>query len=507
LSEKKKNAKAKTGLERTETELIRIRRDKRDAIREAGGNPYPNDFRPENTAGEIVESFGDMSKEELENINDSFKLAGRLILKRDFGKASFAHIQDATGKIQVFFQKDTMGEAFKAVKKYDVGDIIGVVGTPFRTKTDELTISVTESRLLVKGLRPLPEKWHGLTDVETRYRRRYIDLLVNPDVRKVFEKRSRLVNAVRAFFMDKDYIEVETPMLHQVVGGATAEPFVTHHKTLHMDLFLRIAPELYLKRLLVGGMDKVFEINKNFRNEGISTQHNPEFTMLEFYRAFATFNDLMQITEELFCKVAEEIAGGVKIVYQENEIDFTPPWERISVFDATIKYGGVDEAVLKDEAKMREFAKGLEIPVEKKWGWGKLLIEIFEKTAEDKLKGPVFITDYPSEVSPLSRPFDDNPDFVERFELFIAGMEIANGFSELNDPDEQKIRFERQLEMGEFGEGVREYDRDYIMALEYGMPPAAGEGIGIDRMAMIFTDSPSIREVILFPQLKEKEVK
>lgn len=499
--------RGETKTERVEEELVRVRREKRDAIREAGENPYPNDFKPEDTAGEIIEKLGEKTKEELEKVKDTFKIAGRLVSKRDFGKASFAHIQDATGKIQLFFQKDTLGEGFKAIKKYDIGDIIGVKGAPFRTKTDELTIEVAESRLLVKGLRPLPEKWHGLTDIETRYRRRYVDLLVNPEVRGVFETRSRLINAVRSFFMERDYIEVETPMLHQVVGGATAEPFVTHHKTLHMDLFLRIAPELYLKRLLVGGMDKVFEINKNFRNEGISTQHNPEFTMLEFYEAYATFDDMMRITEELFCEAAEQIIGKKAITYQGREIDFTPPWEKVSVFDATIKYGKVDGAVLEDEAKMRKFATDIGIEVDKKWGSGKLLCEIFEKTAEDKLMGPVFVTDYPAEVSPLSRPFDDNPDFVERFELFISGMEIANGFSELNDPDDQRERFKRQLEMGDFGKGVREYDKDYIMALEYGMPPAGGEGVGIDRMTMLLTDSPSIRDVILFPQLREKEEK
>ncbi len=499
--------KSEVKTEKAEEELIRVRRQKRDAIREAGENPYPNDFRPENSAKEIIDSLGGKTKEELEKVKKSFSLAGRLVSKRDFGKASFAHIQDGTGRIQLFFQKDTLGEAFKAVKKYDIGDIIGVSGTPFRTKTDELTIEVSESRLLVKGLRPLPEKWHGLTDVETRYRRRYVDLLVNPEVREVFETRSRLINDVRSFFMERGYIEVETPMLHQVVGGATAEPFATHHKTLHMDLYLRIAPELYLKRLLVGGMEKVFEINKNFRNEGISTQHNPEFTMLEFYEAYATFDDMIRITEELFCDVADKITGNKVMTYQGQKIDLTPPWERVSVFNATVKYGGVDAAVLKDEAKMRKLASDIGIEVEKKWGKGKLLCEIFEKTAEDKLTGPVFITDYPAEVSPLSRPFDDNPEFVERFELFISGMEVANGFSELNDPDDQRERFKRQLEMGDFGKGIREYDKEYIMALEYGMPPAGGEGIGIDRMAMLFTDSPSIRDVILFPQLREKEEK
>jgi lysyl-tRNA synthetase class 2 len=425
--------------------------------------------------------------------------------RRDFGKASFAHLQDGSGKIQVFFQQKTLGEAFSGCKDLDIGDIVGVTGGLFRTKTGELTIDVSEFRLLTKGLRPLPEKWHGLVDVETRYRRRYLDLLVNPEVRRVFETRGEMVHAVRTFFLERGFIEVETPMLHQIVGGAAARPFTTHHNTLDMDLYLRIAPELYLKRLLVGGMDKVFEINKNFRNEGISTQHNPEFTMLEFYESYATYEDFMELTEELFGEVAGKVLGTHRIVYQGTEIDLSPPWERISLREATMKYSGISENVLSSEGKMRDLAKKLEIDEKESWGEGKLLMEIFEKCAEANLIGPVFITQYPTEVSPLSRLSESNPDVVDRFELFIVGVEIANAFSELNDPEDQMLRFQRQLEMGDFGEGIREYDRDYIRALEYGMPPAAGEGIGIDRMAMLFTDSPSIRDVILFPQLREKE--
>lgn len=501
-------SKQKATENRSESELIRVRREKRDAIKEKGQAPYPNDFIPKDAVHKIIEDFGRMAGDELEGLDGTFAIAGRLMSKRDFGKASFAHIKDGLAtdsKLQLFFQKERLGDDFKETKKYDVGDIIGVSGNLFRTKTDELTLNVSESRLLVKGLRPLPEKWHGLTDVETRYRRRYVDLLINPDVRRVFETRGKLIHSVRSFFIERGYIEVETPMLHQVVGGATAEPFITHHKTLHMDLYLRIAPELYLKRLLVGGMDRVFEINKNFRNEGISTQHNPEFTMLEFYQAYATFDEMMDITEGLFLSVANSIKGGPRITYQGEEIDLTPPWERMTLFDATVKYGGIDEEVLKDESKMRGLLKEMDAPVEDSWGWGKLLVEIFEKTAEEKLKGPIFITRYPTEVSPLSRPANDDPDFVDRFELFIARMEMANAFSELNDPEDQEKRFKRQLETGDFGEGVREYDIDYIESLEYGMPPAAGEGVGIDRMAMLFTDSPSIRDVILFPQLREKK--
>jgi lysyl-tRNA synthetase, class II len=493
------------GAQAPEQELIRIRREKRDAIAAAGKNPYPNDFRPTTTAREIADRYVDKTREQLEANTDALAVAGRLIAKRDFGKSSFAHILDGTGKLQVFFQASALGEGYDETRRYDIGDIIGVTGTPFRTKTGELTVNATGARLLTKGLRPLPEKWHGLSDVETRYRRRYVDLIVNPHVKEVFLTRSRVIAAVRAFFIEKGFIEVDTPMLHQVVGGAAARPFVTHHNTLDMDLFLRIAPELYLKRLVVGGLDRVFEINKNFRNEGISTHHNPEFTMLEFYEAYKTYEDCIKLTEELFSSVATKVMGKTTVTYQGIEIDLTPPWERIEVFDAVVKYGGVDKEVLADEAQMRERLKSLGVEPETSWGYGKLLLELFEKTAEDKLTGPVFVTSYPTEVSPLSRPSDDRPGFTDRFELYMAGMEIANAFSELNDPDDQERRFIHQIEADDFGEGVREYDHDYIRALEYGLPPAAGEGIGIDRMVMIFTDSASIRDVILFPQMREKE--
>jgi lysyl-tRNA synthetase class 2 len=493
------------GTQAPEQELIKVRRHKRDAIASAGTNPYPNDFRPTATTREVIERYGSQTRQQLEGCTDTIAVSGRLIAKRDFGKSSFAHVLDGTGKIQLFFQAQVLGDSYDQTKSYDIGDIIGVVGTPFRTKTDELTVNATEARLLTKGLRPLPEKWHGLSDIETRYRRRYVDLIVNPHVKEVFLTRSRLITAVRDFFIQKGFIEVDTPMLHQVVGGAAARPFVTHHNTLDMDLFLRIAPELYLKRLVVGGMDKVFEINKNFRNEGISTHHNPEFTMLEFYEAYRTYDDLMALTEELFAQVARRVLGKTAVTYQGAEIDFAPPWERIELFDAVVKYGGIEKEVLADESRMRERLTKLGVEPEKGWGHGKLLLELFEKTAEDKLAGPTFVTHYPTEVSPLSRPSDDRPGFTDRFELYMAGMEIANGFSELNDPDDQERRFLHQLEAADFGEGVREYDRDYIRALEYGLPPTAGEGIGIDRMVMIFTDSSSIRDVILFPQMREKE--
>ncbi|MBN2225181.1 MAG: lysine--tRNA ligase [Deltaproteobacteria bacterium] len=493
------------GSQAPEQELIRVRREKRDAIKAAGKNPYPNDFRPTAGAREVADRYADKTREQLEDSTDTLAVAGRLISKRDFGKSSFAHILDGTGKIQVFFQAQALGDTYDETKTYDIGDIVGVVGTPFRTKTNELTVNAAQVRLLTKGLRPLPEKWHGLSDIETRYRRRYVDLIVNPHVKEVFLTRSRLIAAVRAFFIDKGFIEVDTPMLHQIVGGAAARPFVTHHNTLDMDLFLRIAPELYLKRLVVGGMEKVFEINKNFRNEGISTHHNPEFTMLEFYEAYKTYEDLMTLTEELFADVARNVLGKTTLTYQGAEIDLAPPWERIELADAVVKYGGIEKDVIADGARMRSRLKDLGVEPEASWGNGKLLLELFEKTAEDKLTGPVFVTSYPTEVSPLSRPSDDRPGFTDRFEFYIAGMEIANAFSELNDPDDQERRFLAQLEADDFGEGIREYDRDYIRALEYGLAPAAGEGIGIDRMVMIFTDSASIRDVILFPQMRDKE--
>jgi len=373
------------GVQAPEQELIRVRREKRDAIAAAGKNPYPNDFRPTESAREVTEKYGAKTREQLEGNADTVSLAGRLIAKRDFGKSSFAHILDGTGKIQIFFQAASLGDGYAETKTYDIGDIIGIAGTPFRTKTDELTINAAEARLLTKGLRPLPEKWHGLSDVEMRYRRRYVDLIVNPHVKEVFLTRSRLITAVRDFFIGKGFIEVDTPMLHQVVGGAAARPFVTHHNTLDMDLFLRIAPELYLKRLVVGGMDRVFEINKNFRNEGISPHHNPEFTMLEFYEAYRTYEDLMSLTEELFSQAARRVLGKTTITYQGAEIDLAPPWERIEMSEAVVKYGGIEKEVIADEARMRERLKELGQEPEKGWGHGKLLMELFEKTAEHKL--------------------------------------------------------------------------------------------------------------------------
>lgn len=437
----------------------------------------------------------------------SFTVAGRIIARRSFGKAAFIQIQDRKGRMQVYVRKDTVGdEAFEAFETFDIGDIVGVGGTPFRTKTGELTLNAAFIRLLTKSLQPLPEKFHGLTDVETRYRQRYVDLIVNPEVREVFVKRSRIVNLIREFMVRKDFLEVETPMMQPIPGGATARPFVTHHNALDMQLFLRIAPELYLKRLVVGGFERVFEINRNFRNEGISVRHNPEFTMMEFYQAYATFEDLMDFTEELLCHVAQEVLGTLDFTYQEMPISFQRPWKRLAVVEAILEYGDIDAKSLADRDLAYAYAQrlGLDLPADV--GYGKLITEIFEEVAETKLIQPTFITAYPTEVSPLSRKSDKDPEIVDRFELFIAGREMANAFSELNDPVDQKERFLAQVAAKAKGDDEAHYmDEDYIRALEFGLPPTAGEGIGIDRLVMLLTDSPSIRDVILFPQLRKEK--
>ena len=474
-------------------------------LKDAGVNPYPNDFKPETTASEVVRGFGALTKEELEAKRHPVCIAGRIMAIRDFGKASFIQIQDMSGRLQAYIKKDFLGEdGYALFKKCDMGDIVGVGGTLFRTRTNELTIEVTALRLLSKGLHPLPEKWHGLTDVEARYRQRYLDIMVNPEVKEVFLKRSMIVQHIREFLTSRDYIEVETPMLQPIPGGAAAKPFKTYHNALSMELYMRIAPELYLKRLVIGGLERVFEINRNFRNEGISTQHNPEFTMLEFYQAYATFEDLMDLTEELVSALVIKIHGRLKISYQGQELDFTPPWTRISVYDAIRKYANAPEEIFTNKAKALEFSKKLGIEVAPGLSHGKVLIEIFENTAEHRFSQPTFVTLYPLDVSPLSRKNEKDPSLVDRFELLIAGREIANAFSELNDPVDQRERFEGQLNERAAGDiEAHEMDEDYVRALEYGMPPTAGEGIGIDRLVMLLTDSPSIRDVILFPQLKK----
>ncbi len=485
------------------SELLLQRRRKVDALWEAGINPYPNDYKPRHTSADVISAYGQC--ETIEEGADTFVIAGRIIARRSFGKAAFIQLQDRKGRIQLYVRKDTIGdEAFEAFETFDIGDIIGATGTPFRTKTGELSLNVSQVRLLTKSFLPLPEKFHGLTDVETRYRQRYVDLIVNPEVREVFIKRSRIVNLIREFMVSHDFLEVETPMMQPIPGGATARPFVTHHNALDMELFLRIAPELYLKRLVVGGFERVFEINRNFRNEGISVRHNPEFTMMEFYQAYATFEDLMDFTEELLCHVAREVLGTLDFSYQGTEISFQRPWKRLTVKEAILEYGNIDAKSLEDRDLAYAYAQkiGLELPADV--GYGKLITEIFEEVAETKLIQPTFITAYPTEVSPLSRKSDKDPDIVDRFEFFCAGREMANAFSELNDPVDQKERFLGQVAQKAKGDEEAHYmDEDYIRALEYGMPPTAGEGIGIDRLVMLLTDSPSIRDVILFPQLRK----
>jgi len=486
------------------TDLLQLRRDKIQELRDQGYNPYANDFPVSHVTADIHSAHAEQDAVALADCDVTYVIAGRIMARRDFGKAGFLQLQDRAGRLQVYVGKDNIGEAaFEQFKKLDLGDIIGVAGVPFRTKTGELSLRISALKLLTKSMLPLPEKWHGLTDVETRYRQRYLDLMVNPEVRETFRKRSRIVALIREFMVERDFLEVETPMMQPIAGGATAKPFITHHNTLKMDLFLRIAPELYLKRLVVGGFERVFEINRNFRNEGISIQHNPEFTMMEFYQAYATYEDLMDFTEELICHVAEQVCGSRQISYGGREVDLSSPWDRLTVKEAIIKYGQVEAEVLEDPAKTLAYANSLGLEFQGHIGHGKLLTEIFDEVAEPKLWNPTFITQYPTEVSPLSRKNDDNPEVVDRFELFVVGRELANAFSELNDPVDQKDRFIKQLAEKEAGdEEAHAMDEDYVRALEYGLPPTAGEGIGIDRLVMLLTDAASIRDVILFPQLR-----
>jgi len=483
-------------------ELIAQRIKKRDELLQSGVEPYGGVFYAEDHAVELHDKFGDSTKESLEATPVTCSLAGRIIAMRDFGKAAFAHIQDATGRVQIYFKKDLLGEKYVIVKKLDIGDIVGLKGRLFRTRTNELTVEVDELTFLTKSLRPLPEKWHGLKDIEMRYRQRYVDLIVNPEVRQTFMKKSAIIKAIRDFLEAKGFVEVETPMMQPIPGGATARPFKTHHNALGMDLFLRIAPELYLKRLLVGGFERVFELNRNFRNEGISTRHNPEFTMLEFYIAYRDYQFLMSFTEELIPYIAEKTLGTLKLPYGEEVIDLTPPWPRLAMLDALMQKG-VPQEIFKDREKACAWAKANNIPVEKEMSLGKVLDEIFKEKVEPELIQPTFIIDHPVELSPLAKRKPDNPELVERFELFMASREIANAFSELNDPTDQRQRFLSQVEAKAQGdEEAHSMDDDFVRALEYGMPPAAGEGIGIDRLVMLLANCQSIRDVILFPQLR-----
>ena len=484
--------------------LIQQRIHNLETLRKEGVNPYPNDFRATHTSREIKEAFGSKSDEVLKGLEETFSVAGRIMAIRDFGKASFIQIQDREGRIQAYLQRDLVGrEAYQFFKKFDIGDFIGVRGKLFRTKTHELTLQADSFQLVTKSLQPLPEKWHGLTDVETRYRHRSLDLIANPRVKEIFLTRIQAIQMFREFFTGRGFVEVETPMMHPIPGGATAKPFKTHHNALGMDLYLRVAPELYLKRLVIGGLEKIFEINRSFRNEGISTLHNPEFTMLEFYQGYATYEDLMAMTEELLCSMVKRFCGGLSLTYGGQEIRFTPPWKKIRYKDALVEFGGFDPEVIHDPSKAVKAVEGIGLELKKGTSHGRVLDELFKERVEPHLRQPTFVTHYPTEVSPLSRRNEEDPEVVDRFELFIAGREIANGFSELNDPIDQRNRFLKQL--GERGD-VEEYglrlDEDFLHALEFGMPPTAGEGIGIDRWVMLLTDSPSIREVIFFPLLR-----
>lgn len=496
------------------SELIQVRRAKLDEFRARGINPYLNRFKVSANIGNIIRDYSPSSKEELDQKVIEVTIAGRIMTRRKHGKTTFCNIRDGFGEIQIYVKKDDIGEEpYDLFEKFDIGDFIGVTGKISRTKMGELTLFSREVKLLTKSLLPLPEKWHGLKDVELRYRQRYVDLIANPEVKKVFVYRSKIIHAIRQFLTERDYLEVETPMMQPIPGGATARPFKTFHNALDMELYLRVAPELFLKRLVVGGMDRVFEINRNFRNEGISTEHNPEFTMLEFYTAYADYRDLMDLTEELFRYIAQGVFGTQVFactseengVEHEDTIDFSKPFRRFTFRDSLIEVGEIPSSVVDDPAKAVEFSLANKVVLTKKDSPGKVLGKLFDHFVEPKLVQPTFITDYPLELSPLSKKKEDDPSLVERFELFIARKEIANAYTELNDPIDQKLRFEEQVEQRVSGDDEAHWmDHDFVRALEYGLPPTAGEGIGIDRLTMLFTNSQSIRDVILFPQLKKE---
>ena len=490
----------------SENEIIALRRAALNELREKG-NAFPNDFRRKHLASELHEAHSDKSKEDLEALGDETAVAGRIVLRRLMGKASFVTLQDVSERIQLYVRLDDIGEeAYEAFKRWDIGDIVGASGTMMKTNKGELTVNVSSIRLLTKSLRPLPDKHKGLTDTETRYRQRYLDLIMSDESRDMFIKRSKIVDGIRRYLMGHDFMEVETPMMQSTPGGATAAPFSTHYNALGIDMFLRVAPELNLKRLVVGGFERVFEINRNFRNEGMSTKHSPEFTMLEFYWAYADFNDLMDMTEDMLKKLAVDVMGSTEFVYENNTIDLGKPFARMSMTESILSFNThVAEDDLKDYDSARALAKQSGIEVEESWGLGKIIMELFEELVEDKIQQPIFITGHPTEVSPLSRRNDENPDITDRFELFIMGKEIANGFSELNDAEDQAERFRQQVEAKDAGDDeAMHYDEDYVTALEYGLPPTAGEGLGIDRLVMLFTDSASIRDVVLFPHMKPR---
>jgi len=486
-----------------EHKLIVQRREKLARLREKG-IPFPNDFRRNALAAELQEELGDKSKEELEALDRRAAVAGRIMARR----GPFLVIQDMSGRIQFYVDRKKLPqELLDEIKSWDIGDIVGGEGPVHKSGKGDLYINLDSAVLLTKSLRPLPEKWHGLSDTELRYRQRYLDLIMNPESREVFLLRSRIIDYIRDFLKARGFVEVETPMMQVIPGGAAARPFVTHHNALDLPLYLRIAPELYLKRLVVGGFERVFEINRNFRNEGLSTRHNPEFTMLEFYEAYADYNDLMDLTEELLRGIAEDVVGSTKITYQGETYDFGKPFRRMTVKESILHFNpDIPAQDLEDREKAAEHARRLGIEVKESWGLGKVLIEIFEKTVEHNLADPTFITAYPTEVSPLARRSDTDPFVTDRFEFFVGGREIANGFSELNDPEDQAERFRRQVEEKEAGDDeAMHFDEDYVRALEHGLPPTAGEGIGIDRLVMLFADVPSIRDVLLFPHMRPRE--
>lgn len=488
-----------------EPEQIAVRRAKLAELRETG-IAYPNDFKPDALAARLLDEFEDLDGDTVVERSAHYRLGGRIKAVRSFGKTTFFKLQDQSGELQLYTKLNELGEdVYRGVKRLDIGDTVGVEGTLFRTRTGELTLKVSSLRLLAKSLRPLPEKWHGLTDKETRYRQRYVDLIVNDDVRDTFRRRAQMISSMRTFFAERDFLEVETPMMHPIAGGAAAKPFITHHNALSMDLFLRIAPELYLKRLVVGGFERVFEINRNFRNEGLSPQHNPEFTMLEFYQAYANYDDLMDLSEELLACLANEVTGSASVQYQDTTLEFGKPFRRVTMSDAVAEQAGLTAEQVADEAVLAELVRGAGVETSKLATGGALLAQAFEELVEETLIQPTFVTQFPRVVSPLARANDDDPRFVDRFELFIAGREIANGFSELNDPEDQHQRFLAQLTAREEGDDeAHMLDEDYVRALEYGMPPTAGQGIGVDRLAMLLTDSASIRDVILFPHLRHE---
>ena len=494
-------------LQQDEQDQIRQRREKLTALREET-IAFPTDFRRDVVAGELLAKYSEKTKEELEEEHLRVKIAGRMMTRRIMGKASFSHLQDMSGQIQVYVARDNLPEGVynEQFKKWDIGDILGAEGYLFKTQTGELSVKIDNIRLLTKALRPLPEKFHGIADQEIKYRQRYLDLIMSQQSRDVFLIRSKVVAYIRNFLIERQFLEVETPMMQVIPGGATARPFTTHHNALDMDMFLRIAPELYLKRLVVGGFERVFEINRNFRNEGLSTRHNPEFTMLEFYQAYAEYHELMDLTEEMLRGIAEEVLGQTVVTYQGEEYDFGKPFVRMTVFDSILHFNPdlTAENISTREAALI-VAENLKIPVKDGYGLGKIQIEIFEKTVESRLMNPTFITAYPVEVSPLARRNDNDPHVTDRFEFFVGGREIANGFTELNDAEDQAARFQQQVNEKEAGDDeAMHFDADYIIALEHGMPPTAGEGIGIDRLVMLFTDSPSIRDVLLFPHMRPK---